>query len=207
MVKIYSEDLKNRKIIELLGLIEKEKPQKANAIVWLQGDRYDRSKKVLSLFKKGMASKIIISGNDELVGVNKRETENNILLNKMVEWLKKRGVKDCQIIVENRSLNTKDQAKNVLRLAQNRRWKKIILVASPYHQIRVFLTFLKRAKKIKWEGVLINQPTKINWEKVPSGRKKRTKELFLEEIEKIKKYQNDITSVREGLSYFKNKVC
>jgi len=29
-----------------------EKPQKADVIVWLQGDRYDRSKKVLSLFKK-----------------------------------------------------------------------------------------------------------------------------------------------------------
>jgi len=66
-----------------------EKPQKADVIVWLQGDRYDRSKKVLSLFKEKWADEIVISGNNILIGPTKRKGENNISLNEMVEWLKK----------------------------------------------------------------------------------------------------------------------
>ena len=158
-------------------------------------------KKVLSLFKKGWADSIVISGNNELIGPCKREGENNISLNEMVKWLKKRGVKGSQIIIENRSFNTRDQAKNILRLAQMRKWKKIILVTSLYHQLRVLLTFLKSAEKIGWKGALINQPIKINWEKVPSGRKKKSKELFLEEIEKMKKYQKDVTTIEEAIYY------
>jgi len=54
---------------------------------------------------------------------------------------------------------------------------------------------------------LINQPTEINWEKIPSGRKKKCKKLLMEEIEKIKRYQNDIATVKEGILYLKNKIC
>jgi uncharacterized SAM-binding protein YcdF (DUF218 family) len=205
MVKIYFKDLKNKKIIKLLRLIEKEKPQKTDAIIWLQGDRYDRGKKVLFLFKRGFANQIVVSGNNKLIGPNKRKGENNISLKEMVKWLRKRGIRSNQIIVENKSFNTKDQAKNVLKLIQQRKWKKIILVTSSYHQLRALLTFLKMAKKIRWKGVIINQPVKISWEKIPSGRKKKCKELFMEEIEKIKKYQNDVADVEDAILYMKTK--
>lgn len=207
MVKIYFRDLKDKRIREMLNLIEKEKPQKADAIVWLQGDRYDRSKKVLSLFRKGWANKIIVSGNNELIGPDKKEGEKNISLIEMVNWLKKRGVKTSQILIESESFNTEDQAKNILRLSQKMGWEKIILVTSLYHQLRVFLTFLKKAQKIGWKGILINQPVKINWNKIPGGRKKKCKELFKEELKKIKKYRDNMATIREGLSYLKNKLC
>jgi len=204
MVKIHFRSLKNKRIIELLFQIKNERTQKSDAIIWLQGDRYDRSRKVLSLFKKRLANKIVVSGNNELIGLNKREDENNISLNEMVRWLKKRGIKSNQIIIEGRSFNTAEQAKNVLKLAQEKKWKKIILVASLYHQPRVFLTFFKEAKRINWKGFLINQPAKINWERIPSGRKKSCKGLFIEEIRKIQRYQSDISTIREALTYLRN---
>ena len=203
MAKIYFKNLTDRGIIRILNLIEKAKPQKADAIVWLQGDGYDRGMKVLNLFRDGWAPKIVVSGNDQLIDTNKRPAESNISLTQMVEWLEKRGVKEHQIIIEKNSFNTKEQAKNALKLTQKEKWKKIILVTSLYHQLRAFLTFLKKAKEISWKGILINQPLKISWEKIPSGRKKKCKELFLEEIEKIKRYQNDIATIDEALFYFK----
>jgi len=61
------------------------------------------------------------------------------------------------------------------------------------------------AKKIGWKGFLINQPAKISWERIPFGRKKICKELFIEEIRKIQRYQNDTSTIREAILYLKDK--
>ena len=191
------------KMTQLLKMIGREKPQKADAIIWLQGDRYDRGIKVLNLFKSGWGKKIVISGNNELVGVSKRCGENNITLTEMAEWLKKRGVKSKRIIIDDESFSTRGQAQNVLRLAKKKKWKKIILVASLYHQVRVFLTFLKESEEIKWTGKLINQPAKLNLLEKPSGQNKKGLDLIFDEIEKIKRYKSHTTTFEEGLLYLK----
>ena len=139
MAKIYFKNLTDREIIKILNLIEKEKPQKADAIVWLQGDGYDRGMKVLNLFRDGWAPKIVVSGNDKLIDPDKRPAESNISLTQTVEWLEKRGVKEHQIIIEKNSFNTKEQAENTLKMTQKEKWKKIILVTSLYHQLRANL--------------------------------------------------------------------
>jgi len=181
--KVFSE------VNKLLKSIKQEKPQKADAIVWLQGDRYDRGRKVLDLFKDGWAPKIVVSGNDLLIGPSKTPGENNISLTEMVKWLKKRGIKSQQIIIDNKSFNTLDQAKNIFILIKEKRWKKIILVASLYHQPRAFLTFLKESRKTGWTGKIVNQPAMLNLQKKPSGRNKTASDLIFDEIEKIKKYK------------------
>lgn len=199
MVKIHSN------FIRLLDFLQKEKSQKADAVVWLQGNRYDRGRKVLNLFRKKMAKKIIISGNNQLIGSEKRIGEDNISLDEMFKWLEDKGADTKRIIIEKQSFDTKDQASNVLKIAKRNKWKKIILVASLYHQLRVFLTFLKSAKRINWKGILINQPVIVNWNRVPSGGNKTAKKLFRDELEKIEKYHNDISTVKEGLLYFQQK--
>ena len=45
------------KFRELYNLILSEKATKAEAIIWLQGDRFDRSKKVLELYRAGYSDK------------------------------------------------------------------------------------------------------------------------------------------------------
>ncbi|MBI2625293.1 MAG: GNAT family N-acetyltransferase [Candidatus Nealsonbacteria bacterium] len=181
-------------ILRLVKELKKEKPEKADAIIWLQGDRYDRAMKVFNLFKGGFAPKILISGNSKL---ETRRGEDHINLEAMVEWLKKKGIGPDKILFDSNSFNTKDQARNSLKLAKRLNWKKIILVGSLYYQPRAFLTFLKESKRIGWKGKLINQPAQLNLNKIASSRDKKAKELIPQEIIKVIKYGiNEINGKR-----------
>ncbi|MCX6779803.1 MAG: YdcF family protein, partial [Candidatus Magasanikbacteria bacterium] len=132
----------------LQSLVLSQKHIKAQAIVWLQGDRLDRGQKVVELFEKKFASKILISGNNVLVGNGTRPGENDLSLKKINLWLIKKGIPKNAIITEDQSLNTAQQAKNVLKFCLNKKWRKVIVVTSPYHQMRAFLTFLKYQSKL-----------------------------------------------------------
>jgi len=193
----------NKQIKKLKNFIESQSLCKADIIVWLQGDRFDRGKKVLELYRAGYSNLILLTGNNELIGKGKRMGEDNVSLVDMEKWLIKNKVKKIDILVESNSMNTHDQAVNVLRLAQNKKWKSIILVGSTHHQLRAFLTFLKQAKKIDWQGKITNQPVKIDLDDVPSGRDKTSKEIFNDELLKLDLYDNCISSVEDGISYLK----
>lgn len=190
-----------RQFIEFLKLIKDEEPKRADAIIWVQGDRYARARKVLSLWRRKYANRIVLSGNNELAGLHKRPGENNIDLVAMAAWLQRKGVKSQYIVIDDRSLHAEDQAENVLRLAAANKWDTIILVASLYHQIRLFLTFLKQAKKIGWKGRLINQACLLNLESMVPGRGKLGRELVYEEMKKIRSYKSGIASYKDGISY------
>lgn len=190
---------------KLYNLLLKEVPLSADAIVWLQGDRYDRAFKVLKLYKDGWSKKIIISGNNILVGNKIRSGENNISLDKMKNFLLKKHVNQNDLIIGDGAMNTKDQAEHILKMAKNKKWSKIILVGSSYYQPRAFLTFLKQAEKIKWFGIIINQPPAVDLNKKPSGRDKSAKILFNGEFEKIKKYKKDLVSIGQGIKYLDKK--
>ncbi len=191
------------KFILLCDLLLEEKPCQADVVVWLQGDRYDRGYKVIELYKKKFSKKILISGNNLLLG-SRKLGEDNISLDDMVDFLIKKGVNKRNIIIDDDSMNTLEQAINIFKIIQNKKWKKIILVGSSYYQPRAFLTFLKQADNINWDGLIINQPALIDWNKKPSGRDKIAKSLFLDEYKKTKKYKNDLFSINKGIKYFYN---
>jgi uncharacterized SAM-binding protein YcdF (DUF218 family) len=175
--------------------------EKSDVIIWLQGDRLDRGPKVLKLYRAGWSKKILISGNNILIGKKPRPGEKNISLLEMEKWLLKNGVKEKELVIDNGAMNTKDQAEHVMNLALKKKWQKIILVGSSYYQPRAFLTFLKQAKKIRWDGIIINQPVIINWDEKPAGRDKTARIIFNEESEKIKKYKKNLASMEEGIKY------
>ena len=190
---------------KLYGLLLEEKPQLSDAIIWLQGDRYDRGHKVFKLYKEGYAKKIIISGNNVLIGNKIRIGETNVSLDKMKDFLLKKGVDEKCIIVDDGAMNTKEQAEHIFRISDNKRWSKLILVGSSYYQPRAFLTFLKQARVAKWDGEIINQLNLVAWNKKPSGRDKIAKIIFEEEFEKIKKYKKDLVSINQGIKYLNTK--
>lgn len=187
-------------IEQLQRLVTSQEPGRADAIVWLLGNMYDRGKKVVELYQTGYAPLIVITGNNERI-----VEDDRVHVKDVVVWLLDRGIKKSAILADDQSINTLDQAKHVLAIAQERLWKKIILVGSAYHQLRAFLTFLYQAKKIGWQGRIINQPAYIDWDARPGGRSKTAQELFQEEIEKLDEYKENVATAEEGIEYFKKK--
>jgi uncharacterized SAM-binding protein YcdF (DUF218 family) len=190
---------------KLYKLLLTDKLKKSDVVIWLQGDRYDRVKNILKIYRSNLARYILISGNNILIGSDKRIGENNISLLEMYNYLIRNAIKKDKIIVDDNALNTKDQAVHIMKIAKFNNWKRIILVSSAYNQPRTFLTFLKQAQKTKWKGKIINQPSIIAWNKKPAGRDKTAKTIFNQEFEKIKKYKKDLVSIGQGIKYIKRK--
>lgn len=179
----------NEKLQRLLERALAEKPGKADAIVWLQGDRLDRGPKALELFSAGFAPTILITGNNALIGVGPRSGENDAPLADLVAFLTEHGVPREAIFVGDTAMNTADQAKNIVAFARERGWRNLILVSSPYHQVRAYLTFEKAKHDAGAAVAFINQPaTDLAWDANPSGRNKTARELLADEEQKIFSY-------------------
>lgn len=192
--------------MQLFSKITSQAPQKSDAIILLQGDRFDHVKEPQDLYKKSIAPKIIISGNNELIGRGKRNDENDVHLLELKKELINNGIPETVIMVEDTSLNTKDQAQNVIKLAKENKWEKIIVVTSLYHLLRAYLSFVKSSLDQNWHGVIIMHPAKLPWTRLASGRSKTAWQMLLVELKKIKKYKSDVASVKEGFDYLNNHL-
>jgi len=179
------------------GLLN-QKPEHADAIVFLQGDRLDRVQKVRELYESGFANTVFITGNNELVGRGKRNEENDMHLSELKGWLVGHGIPEKVMIIDDQSMNTSGQAINTIRLAKEKGWPALLVVTSPFHVLRAYLTFLKQANKQGWKGHIIMQVADLPWGTPPSGRTKTAKEMLAIEMEKIKKYAKDIATIEES---------
>lgn len=181
---------------KLIYLIFSQSLSRANAIVVLEGDGYFRLPYAAKLFKLKLSSRIVVSGGlDNSAG-------GSFPARKLASKLRQLGVPANRIILEEKSLNTREQAVEVMNLAKKYGWKQIILVASAYHQMRVFLTFLKAAQKAKLKLQIINAPARdLPWFK--KNRWGVRFQMLETEARKIKLYQRDLSSLGEAIKYFK----
>lgn len=190
------------KYSEIFKRLISQKLEKSDAIIFLQGDRLDRIATVISLYEKCFAKKIFITGNNILIGKGKRKEEEDISLLEIENYLVRKNIPKEAMIIDDKSLNTFDQAVNVIRIAKKKKWSKIIVVTSPYHLLRTYLTFVQQVLKQNWPGRVIMKEAKgLSWSVLPSGRKKTAIEILKTEINKIKKYKNDIASIEAGENY------
>ncbi len=90
-------------------------------------------------------------------------------------------------------LNTREEAIRALRIAHKLSWTSILLVTSPYHKYRSFLTFLKVMRDNKMVVSLISAPVSMPMDT----------ERLVQELDKITYYQEkgDIASYADGVSY------
>ena len=112
------------------------------------------------------------------------------------------GVPEDDIIHEDRSLNTREQAVEVVRMAMERGWKKLILVASHEHQYRAYLTFLREVLDTKSGITLYNAPARnLDWF-VDKGWGTRFERLEAE-ILRIEKYTElgHLATAQEVIDY------
>ena len=185
---------------KFIVLLDSENISKCDAIILLEGDGFARYKKAVSLYKDGIAPVIVFSGgfDDEKSGAYTFEKIKPLIL--------KEGVPEKDLIHESKSLNTYEQAVQIIEMAKNKNWKRICLVASHYHTYRAFLTFLCEQKKSMPELLIDIAGVKdLDWYKEnPWGRRI---DLLSGELDKIDLYQkkNNVATYSDGISYLKWK--
>ena len=185
---------------KILAIVDNDCLSPSDAIILLEGDGFDRFRKAVSLYKQGQAPKIVFSGN--ITDYDYGSFPFAEVLPRMLEA----GVPEDDIIHEDKSLNTREQAVEVVRMAQERGWKKLILVASHEHQYRAYLTFLREVLDSKSGITLYNAPARnLDWF-VDKGWGTRFERLEAE-ILRIEKYteMGHLANAQEVIDYQKWK--
>ena len=185
---------------KILAIVDNDCLSPSDAIILLEGDGFDRFRKAVSLYKQGQAPKIVFSGN--ITDYDYGSYPFAEVLPRML----KEGVPEEDIIHEDKSLNTREQAVEVVRMAQERGWKKLILVASHEHQYRAYLTFLREVLDSKSGITLYNAPARnLDWF-VDKGWGTRFERLEAE-IMRIEKYTElgHLANAQEVIDYQKWK--
>ena len=149
-------------ISKLHNLIQEQEVKESDAVVWFEGDRDDRTAQAIKLMQSDFSPKVILSG-----GV---EGPSDIPSWKMQDEFINAGISEGRIICDE-STNTKEQAQNVIDQIEENDWKRAILVANPYHQLRAFLTFLAELKKrgLDDKVEMMSAPPEYNWFSKPNS--------------------------------------
>lgn len=119
-----------------------------DAIVAISGgDTQARTNEAIKLYKNGWASKLIFSGAAE-----DKSGPSNAAAMKAIAVAD--GVIETDILIDEYSSNTKQNAENVQAIFTDNNIKNVILVTSGYHQRRASLEFNKRAVGV----TIVNHP-------------------------------------------------
>jgi len=113
--------------------------EKADAIVVLGGGNGERVYYACELYKKGYAPLVILTGGP----LAWRLTEIDVMKKQALFY----GVPDQEIITENKSMSTLENAKFVIPILKKHDVRQIILITSPYHMRRAYKTFNKLLRK------------------------------------------------------------
>jgi uncharacterized SAM-binding protein YcdF (DUF218 family) len=173
-----------------------------DAIILLEGDGKARVGTCVRLFEAGLAPRIVASGGmDQPAGGcrHSRFLKEDLLL---------AGIPEQAILVEDRSRHTRDQAVEVMALARAQGWRRILLVATHYHQYRAYLTFLKAMDEAGLELEILNAPARDpNWFEDPGWG--RRIDLLESELEKIETYSamGHLASFARAIAYQEWKEC
>ena len=166
---------------KIIAIVDNDCFTKSDAAILLEGDGFFRFKKAVDLYKSGQVNKIVFSGNiiDKDYGSFPFEDIKPLIL--------EGGVDEEDVIHEDKSLHTRQQAIEVVKLATKKGWKKLALIASHEHQYRAYLTFLREVLDKNSDIILYNVPVRnLNWF-IDSGWGMRFDRLTAE-FERIEKY-------------------
>lgn len=184
----------------IMAIVDNDCLTKSAAAILLEGDGFFRFQKAVDLYNKGTVSKIVFSGNiiDKDYGSFPFEEIKPFIVNG--------GIPEEDLIHEDKSLNTRQQAVEIIKMAIKNGWKKLVLVASHEHQYRAYLTFLREVLDTKSGIILYNAPVRnLNWF-IDDGWGMRFERLSAE-FERIEKYSvmGHLANAQEVIEYQKWK--
>ena len=185
---------------QFLILVNNDCISKSDAIILLEGDGFNRYKKAIQLYKEGLSDLLVFSG-----GIVNYEY-GSIPYSEIYPLLIDEGIPEYAIVHEKKSQNTREQAIEIIKLAKNKNWKKLLLVASHYHQYRAYLTFLKVIFDSQSEIILYNAPvTNLKWFEETNWGKRF--ELLEQEFQRIDNYsrKGHLATYYEAIKYQKWK--
>lgn len=142
----------------VISVVDNDILKPSDAIILLEGDGLNRYQKAVELYNANIAAKIVFSGNitDYAYG--------SFPFPDVLPHILNAGVPMSAVIHENKSLNTKEQAVEVVKMAIENSWKRLVLVASHEHQYRAYLTFLREILDTKSGIILYNAPVRnLGW--------------------------------------------
>jgi len=183
-----------------MAIVDNDCLAPSDAIILLEGDGFHRFRKAVDLYKKGMGKKIVFSG-----AIVQKEY-GSYPFEEVKPFILNAGVPEEDLIHEDKSLQTQQQAVEVVKMAMDRGWKRLALVASHEHQYRAYLTFLRQVLDLKSGIILYNAPVRnLEWF-VDSGWGLRIDRLKAE-IERIEKYSEfgHLANAQEVIEYQKWK--
>jgi len=181
---------------KFIALVDNDLIKPSDAIILLEGDGLNRVNKTVELYKNKYANIIVFSGEIDNPGYG------SYIAKKVLPVLLSKGIPEGSIIHESRSTNTREQAVEVIKLSIKNNWKRIILVASHYHQYRAYLTFLKVLHEQKLNLIIYNAQAKdLKWFE-ETGWGKRI-DLLENEFKRINEYSklNHIASYQSAIEY------
>lgn len=185
---------------KIMAIVDNDCLTESDVAVLLEGDGFFRFQKAVELYKKGFVKKILFSGNvvDKDYGSYPYEEIRPYIVDE--------GVPEADIIHEDKSLHTRQQAVEVVKMATKNKWKKLALIASHEHQYRAYLTFLREVIDTNSGIILYNTPVRnLNWF-IDSGWGRRFDRLEAE-FERIEKYfgMGHLATADEVIEYQKWK--
>ena len=180
----------------IMAIVDNDCLKPSDAIILLEGDGFHRFQRAVNLYKKGYGKKIVFSG-----AIVQKEY-GSYPFEEVKPFILKAGVPEEDLIHEDKSLQTQQQAVEVVKMAMKKGWKRLALVASHEHQYRAYLTFLRQVLDSKSGIILYNAPVRnLNWF-VDSGWGMRFDRLKAE-IERIEKYSafGHLANAQEVVDY------
>lgn len=185
---------------KFIAIVDNDIIRESDAIILLEGDGLNRYQQAVNLYKENIATKIVFSG-----GIVNYEY-GSYPFEDVYPYILMQGVPSKDIIHESKSLNTREQAVEIVRLAKNMKWKRLVLVASHEHQYRAYLTFLREIIDTNSNIILYNAPVKnMGWfyECKWGIRYNRLEQEFI----RIEKYSllGHLASFQEAIEYQKWK--
>jgi uncharacterized SAM-binding protein YcdF (DUF218 family) len=184
----------------VLAMVYTAMPLTSDAIVVLCGeDAAARLATGVEWLRQGAAPRIVLSGG---VHAPPRVLSAESLASELLAM----GVAPDRVIVETTSTNTRDQAVNVMAMAKENGWRRVIVVASPYHLPRAFLTFLAAVPRIRNVPQVQIVPLAAavpRWCAPPPGGFENRSELYAQELKKIEQHQStgDCATYMQALRY------
>lgn len=181
-------------------LLEGQPLQKGDVIFVMQGDGLHRAPHAVELYKVGFAPLVAIVGsaNDRSYG--------SFPSGEVRDEMTRLGLPPSALHFEEVGPHTLGEARRAMELAKEKGWATILIVTSPHHQYRAFLTFLSAMKKSRLSLALINACAPLSWEEqLPWGKRS---DLLKDEFRKIEEYgaKGDIATYEEGVEYLRTCV-